>query len=814
MLIRTAAVYHEFPSIGQASLALPTFPRGNAAYAYGSMFVDYLARTRGDSSIRKFVESSSNQLIPFLIEVPAKRAFRTTFTSAWKEWQKSVEAALPPLGPPTDGWRELTTDGLLVSSPRWRGDSSLTYTGTGGRDSYGAYEVSLSGKRTRLGRRNSPSPTVKLADGSFVFSQLELTGPYAERSDLFVQRGGHQERLTTNARLFSPDTRSDGAIIATQIVEGASRLVRVSGDGTTITPITSGTFDTLWSEPRWSNNGDRIAAVRWFRGGVSQIVVIDTLGAVRHIATSGRFSAASPSWLPADSGIVYTIGDGARNDVYLQYFDPSGARSPDSRGAFVGPSYRTLTYRVIRSDLGAFEPQVKNAVSPNRILMAAVELRGNGYRLGVADRSRGTSPGEVQAPTLDDTPDPRLPALAVDSSPATQYSALRTLIPRYWVPLFDAGIDANTYRVGGYTEGWDILRRHYVYAGLRIPTDNSGIDAAAEYQYKGFGLPIVTFDARQDWSNYATIVSRANPNVTIGTVRRRIKDAQFLATFLRQRVRSSFSLSAGAGVERREYLSVPDTLLPRLDTTRRFDKADFPRLMLSTGYAAYQSPSFSISPEDGFTIAATARDRIRSSFNATGGSSLSFVSSATAYKSLDLPGYAHHVLAIRGSGGWADTKAGGYYEVGGASGGSFQIIPGYTVGEGRQTFPVRGFQPATLIGVRALSGSAEYRAPLSLTHRSLGVVPAFLNRSSLSLFGDYGVAWCPTTATNRQVCTSRVLETHTDIASVGAELNVNAGVLSWDSPSHFRLGFAVPIRNRLAVRARVSTVYLTSGLSF
>ena len=122
---------------------------------------------------------------------------------------------------------------------------------------------------------------------------------------------------------------------------------------------------------------------------------------------------------------------------------------------------------------------------------------------------------------------------------------------------------------------------------------------------------------------------------------------------------------------------------------------------------------------------------------------MSVVGTVTGYKSLDLSGYAHHVLAVRGSGGWADTKAGSYYEVGGTSGGLYNLFPGYTVGEGRQTFPVRGFPPATLIGIRALSGSAEYRAPLSLAHRTIGLVPAFLNRTSLTFFGDYGVAFDP-----------------------------------------------------------------------
>src|SRR5690348_10760568 len=95
--------------------------------------------------------------------------------------------------------RALTTRGsprvLLVSSPRWVSDSTLAYTGTSGRDVYAAWSVDLAGRRSRIGRRNSESPQVRLPDGSLLFAQFEFTSPYEVRSDLFVQRNGEQHRL-------------------------------------------------------------------------------------------------------------------------------------------------------------------------------------------------------------------------------------------------------------------------------------------------------------------------------------------------------------------------------------------------------------------------------------------------------------------------------------------------------------------------------------------------------------------------------------------------------------------------------------------
>src|SRR5437764_832547 len=82
MLARSAALDHAFPSLGQISLANPHFPFGESAYAFGSLFIDYLARTRGPEHVRSFIEKQSAELVPFLIDLPARSAFGVSFTRA------------------------------------------------------------------------------------------------------------------------------------------------------------------------------------------------------------------------------------------------------------------------------------------------------------------------------------------------------------------------------------------------------------------------------------------------------------------------------------------------------------------------------------------------------------------------------------------------------------------------------------------------------------------------------------------------------------------------------------------------------------
>ena len=805
MIARASAIDHSFPSLSEASLASPRFPFGEAAYAYGSLFVDYLAKTRGEAAVRRFIEKSSADIIPYLIDIPARQGFGISFTKAYREWRDSIfrsVSAYSPNAAPLAGWHDLTREGVLVSSPRWLSDSALAYTGTSGRDVYAAWSVDLAGRRSRIGRRNSESPQVRLPDGSLLFAQLEYTSPYEVRSDLFVQRNGHEQRLTKGERLSLPDVRPDGQIVAVQTIPGATRLVRVSPDGRRVVPITNGDLDEQWNEPRWSHRGDRIAAIRWRYGGASEVVVIDSAGHEQFAFASGHSVQATPEWTPDDASIIYTSDRTGTAQIYL-------TSVADRRET-----------RLSDAPAGLFEPQLRSAPAAASTLsasngtpgssLAAVSLRGDGYHLGVAPccELSSTTPNVVQSGTA-------LPTIAIDSSPALPYSPWRQLVPRYWVPSSSEGMFPNRPRIGVESGAYDIIGRHAWDAKIEFPTDNSGITGALAYSYAGLGLPVIDVFASRDWELLGNVVNQQR--AIIGDVRRRIDDGEIDASWIRQRYRSAFAVTAGTGVEQYTYVGVPDGVLALVDTTGIFSSRFYPRLLLGARYATTQAAPNSISPEDGFTLAATARERWRT--DAASSATLSVVSAATAYKSLDLPGFAHHVLALRGAAGWRDDRATGYFEVGGTSGTPVPIIADYTVGEGARDFGVRGFYPASLVGTRALAGSAEYRLPLVMPGRGLGTLPLFVQRSSLTFFTDYGSAWCPAVLTSL-VCTQSVedqyrLTLHRWLGSYGAELNVNAAVFSWDAPYRFRFGVAAPYHDDgLLFPAKKVTWYFTSGLSF
>jgi hypothetical protein len=792
MIARSAAIDHQFPGLGGLSLAQGRFPFGESAYGFGSLFIDYLARTQGEDRVRRFVEKSSAELIPYFVDIPAKQGFGISFSRAWTQFKDSIERSLPPdaftVAP---GWKQLTDDGVFVFAPRWFNDSSLVYSGSPGRETFGAYRVDLTGKRTRIGRRNGRTPNVLLADGSVLYAQSEWVNPYQLRSDLWIARGGDERQITFGQRLTEPDARRDGEIVAAQITPAATRLVRVSRDGRRITPITTGTYDEQWTEPRWSHAGDRIAAVRWRRGNLSQIVVLDTAGRELAVVASGRSIQATPSWAPGDSGIYYSSDNNGTAQIYFT---------------------RTTggTFRVSGAPTGIFEPQA----SPRGDHLSAVLFRADGYHLGSAPCCDAASWSPAATPMTLTAAGADVAPVLVDSTPSTAYSPWRTFVPHYWLPTISDGLRGG-YRIGASTSGRDVVGRHTMTASLAIPTNNTGVTGGVTYQYAGLGVPVIQVDVSQDYDWLGSIFEPNSQRTVIGDVFRRTRSAEALATFLDAHVRRSISLSGGFGLEHRTHTStgVP---IAAIDSAGELGAPTFPSVIAAATFANYQRPPFSISPEDGLQASITWRERLNSGLNGKGGPSSSTVVSAAAFKSLDLPGFAHHVLALRGSGGIADERAAGYYAVGGISGSTYEIIPGYTIGEGRKTFPVRGFEAGTLLGTRAVTATAEYRIPLILTGNSVGALPFFLDRSSLTLFGDYGTAWCPSIRGDREVC-NRNTEVYTaklGIASAGAELNVNLGVLSWDSPYRFRLGLVRPLHNAAYFGRQTWQMYLVGGVSF
>ncbi|MFL5501130.1 MAG: hypothetical protein ACJ79Q_07845, partial [Gemmatimonadaceae bacterium] len=706
MTARAAALAGRVPTMQELSAGTSAFPGGEVIYIYGSLMFDYLSRTRGPGTIRKFVERGSGSIIPFILTPSSRSAFGVSFQTAWKEWRDSLARQV---GAPHDampGWHQITNAGWLALFPRWIGDTALTYGGDKAREMPAAYRVSLSGHEQSLGRRNAPSPNVMMPDGGLLFSQPDYLDPYHIRDDLFVQRNGEQRRLTTGARLTTPDVRADGEIVAVQAMPATTRLVRVSSDGRRIDPVTRASLDVQWADPRWSPDGSKIVAVRQSRG-LSEIVILDAEGKTIDTFGATRAINSSPSWSP-DGRRVYFSSE--RTGLPQIYFADLSTFVP-------------RVMRITDTQTGLFAPEV----APDRSQLATLLFAADGFHVGVA-------PLSTIAPVIADSTSisPRvgcdncldlvagLPPLgAGDTSPSAPYSPWLSLLPRYWIPVFQSNSDDGT-SFGAATSGSDIVRRHaYSLEVLRNNRFNEN-SAWLSYQYAGFGLPILDFNVSQDFSNGRVFGNVAGVSTDVGDLKERDRTVSLQASFVRPRFRTYSVVSIGGEIEKTDFATTPDTLLSHLPAFYGEQRTD-PAVIGSIGWSNAQRPGISISPEDGITLSASGRARWQN--GTSGGATQSVIGAGTGFKSLDLPGFAHHVLALRGAAGITDEKSTDRFSAGGTSGTSLEVFPGYFLGGQRRTFGVRGYPAAAEEGIRAYSGALEYRAPLFAPSRGFRFIP-------------------------------------------------------------------------------------------
>ncbi|MEJ7759621.1 MAG: hypothetical protein WKF55_08505 [Gemmatimonadaceae bacterium] len=797
MIARAAAEANRFPRLGEISRETSRFPGGETVYAYGGMIFDHLSRTRGPKSVGQFVDIASSSVFPLSLNGKAKRAFGISFENAWRQWSDSLRRATPRGTEPMSGWRELTGDGRYVSSPQWLNDTALVYTAANGREVASAYSVLTNGRVTKLGRRNSLGPSVPLSNGGILFSQPDYADAFHFRNDLYIERDGRQTRLTRGARLSRADARKDGAIVAVQAVPGSTRIVRVSRDGSRIDPITTGDSATQWGEPAWSPDGSRIAVLRLRRGGFSDIVVLDTLGSVTDILISERAVAGSPTWAPDGARVFFTSDRSGITQVYV---------TAATRGGQL--------VRLTASNTGAFSPEP----SPDARSLAVLGFRFDGYHLGVAPlpsaaekaepydalirNPRGECRGCRAAGVLEP------PTAPAEVTPTRPYSPWRSLAPTYWEPIIEGSTETGTL-VGAATSGNDIVGRHGYFVSAAWNTRYREADGYAGYRYGGFGQPFVNASAEQAWEHFP-LFNRGRDKV--GDLARRSRIYRVDATLIRPRARTFASFTSGGEVESRNHGTDPDTLLAKLPSL--FGRTrHYPSVFASGGWSNTRRPSLSISREDGVSLSGTARQRWQSGGSA--GGSRSVVGVAAGYKSLDLPGFAHHVLALRTAAGIADDRAITSFSVGGLSGGSIEGLSSLGIGDQRRTFGIRGFPPSAQQGIRAFSGSLEYRAPLAAPSRRYPYIPLLIDRISVSGFADAGRAYCPAGAdTTSVVCGATRKSTSAPwLASVGGELNFDTAI-QYDVPARLRAGVAVPVANGQEGRARSASFYLTFGSSF
>ncbi len=780
--VNAMALDNALPRLGEWSGATLKFPGGSMPYIYGSLLMEDMEARGGAGSVEKFVEHASARALPWSFEGFARENFKTTFAEQWQRFADSVTMAVKNASVARSV--ALTPAQWLARHPRVGPDSRIYYVASNGRETAGLYVVDATGgKRTRLARRNSMDVNVPLRDGRFVFAQYEWADPYRLYSDLWIREAdGSEHQLTYHARVFAPDARErDGAIVAVQNVAGTTRLVRVSATGD-ITPVTAAHIDTTWSAPRWSHDGSLIVATRWSRGGEMAIVVLDSLGrGGPRVVASERATVDDPAWSADDKWIFYTVNKTGTAAVYRVGFG-QGGRSVVAAGV---------------TSLDAPQPVGNGFV--------AVETRAAGERLVRADLPTAPPPSgeEGAGPHV-------APPADTSAAPVQPYRPLRQLVPRFWLPSIESTDEGRT-RYGAWIGSDDIANRHAYAAVAQFEPKRGEFSGFFNYRYSGLGLPLVDVAVSSEW-DHTDIFDSTKTKVGVLSRQRRFIGAAL--TTMRQRVRTMWLVSGSADLEFRDFVTDPAPLISKLGSPLYLKTLKYPTFSAYAAWANTRTPILAFGPEDGVNVSATVRYRWRTD-DAAATRSSTLILAGNAFKSLEfIPGASHHVIALHGAIGTTDEKTNTQLEAGGLSGSSAEIAPGLAVGDVRRNFFVRGFPAGVQAGIRAMGGSAEWRAPLAMPDWGTHFVPFFAQRVAATLFADGAQAWCPAGVKRGTVACPWGQTPRTVMSSVGAELSMDAAVLNYDAPYRLRLGFAKPVQGRAYASAPNGSVYFSLGMSF
>lgn len=794
--VRALAAEGALPPIDALVIPYPYHPGGNVAYLLGASLVEravtHDSAQGADVAMARLVDRMSARINPWRVDASAREAVGTSFSALYASWRDSLTRAAGDesrFATPA-GLRVRTLHGWTTAFPRFGAGDALTYVADEATRNPGLYELRDDDTRARLARRNNVDANAPLGASGTVHAELDRVDPYSLRSDLYLGRGASRQRLSTDGRLAHPDVHpASGRIVAVRTVPGATELVLLTVAAPVPHTLATGSLDRTWSEPRWSRDGSRIAAARWDRGGRTSIVVLDTLGrelqrfAPRATDRPTRLAVvSSPSWLPGDTLLLFVSDHEGRPMVY--------------RGDVRSGAYDRLweTRTALRSP---------DASADGRTL-AAVELRANGW--AVVTREMPALPALASAaPARDAEPLPTLAAAASnDSAAATPYRPWRSARPSWWLPLFGVA-DDNTVLAGATTGGRDLIGRHVWQATLQQDLRRPEQSGSVGYSYAGLGNPVLSLGWQQEWDHFRLVDQLGD---SLGGISFRSSLLSASAYLARPRVRASSYLLLGAELERVTGRIYPKSLRDSLSGSPLVDTYSYPRLVAALGASTMQRPGLSVSVEDGAAAQVTWRQRFNEGLDDASVSEV--IVQGSAAKSLPLPGFARHVVALRGALGMADARASEPFALGGVSGGSLEVLPGFAWGDPQRTFFVRGFAPSAQVGDRAVAGSAEYRAPLTRVARGVGVAPVFLQKLSLLAFVDAGAAWCSASPSGSGPCISEGARSW--LASVGGELIFDAS-LQYDVLYRFRLGVARPVQG-VAFASQGTTIYFTLGNTF
>jgi hypothetical protein len=722
-----------FPPLDRVNGGLIDWPGGNAAYAYGAPFHQFLADRYGAGKLADLADATA-RAVPYTTSRAFERVFGKSLGELWRDF-----ASLPAPPEPARGSAaptRLTRHGFSTEAPRFAPPAcdtcppEIVYALVSPDAFPSLNDVSLDGTNDHAVTTRYLGSTTGVSRDLLVFDQQEYRRSAGLYSDLYVldRHTGAVRALTREARLRDPDLSPDGSrIVCVREARGQRDLVIV--DDWSVSPRTTtlaAAPETQFDAPRWSPDGRFIAVARHRLGAESEIVLVDAAsGAIRVVASNPDTRYVTPAWVPDGTAIVTA---GAREgEVFNLYEFAIGA--PDAAPERGARAPRQLT----SEPGGATWPDV----SPDGRTLAYVGCTSAGYDVftiaypapaasATESSSTAAMPRAAAASAASRAAvDPAAQDEPLTGGLPTPYSPWPTLTPAWWTPIFDNS--SRQLRFGAATAAADVLGYHgYAASATWLVTHPAGVEVPGAatpdwqiaYAYARW-QPVFFASASRDTSFFAGPPTETGAP-TNGTLVEYQVETGVQWPFVHARVSHVAVASVVRATDRFRFAS---------------GTADVNRTALRIGWqtSTVHLFGYSISPEHGVTIAAAAEGVPKALGSTAGATTIA----------IETRGYVagagpHDVIALRAAAGSSAGNAlsGRTFLLGGA-GPAFSPLAFDSARLGL----LRGFPADTFAGTHLVVGNADYRWPIAYVQRGYGTLPIFLRTLHAAVFADAANAW-------------------------------------------------------------------------
>ena len=737
------------------------FPRGNAAYVYGSHFLAYIFDRFGDDKLRQMSHISGAYAPPFAINRQIAKVVGKPFTELYDDWKLYLrdrygmqEMAAEKRGlregralthsAEANVWAHYSADGKWLYWSQYDGYSLPTVRRMPvGKDVSAATDVI---------QIDAMGPFDLLPDGSLVYEQGRTFRRDYSFEDIFWwdARSRITQRLTWGKRARDPAVSPDGRRVAFSMNEHSDSVLAVMdlAPGAPEKVLWRGDrYDNAY-QPAWSPDGTRIAISAWKTDGYRDILIVDaTTGKVEEV-THDRAIDMTPAWTRDGKTLYFDSDRSGITNIYAYDVDTKAI------------------WQVTNVLGGAF--QANPSPDGTRIAFEALVPAG-GYDLYEmpVDRSQWLPARDY----VDDKPPPiHVEDDAVEVSAPRPYRALETLSPQSWTLTLDTVNQNATIQTGG----GDAAGLHGYALAVGLDYGLGDADVGASYYYSGLRPSFHVAGAR-------TLLERGGWR--IDGVSKRFKEEDWSGTVgvgipLESRPESHWTASFDYDVDWFRLVtppigaSMPDPndrvpLRPPTDYTQAGVAA-------RVAFSSVRSWIYSLGPSTGFDASLS----LRYDDPAIGATYRNVTLSYAFDRYFRLWGVSP-ILAVRLQGALraGDLVRPGSFGLGGVPA---QDVAQSIVNSTRTSSIgyLRGYPQRTIAGNQYHLLNLEYRQELWQIEHGIATLPIYFRRLHLGILSDMGTAY------------DNAFDADTNFrASLGAALRVDA-FFGYFVPGTFELGYA------------------------